>query len=248
MDGTRRRRAWIAAVPLITLVVGVLLATSAELAHGTDLRAGRRAELADLIAAQEKKGERYRRRIEKLRAQIQEESRRAATRDSRIQEANTRARKFAAGAAATPVTGTGLRVTLDDAPQTGNTSQLPGNPTPNDLVVHEQDVQAVINALWAGGADAVQVMDQRIHAGSAIRCVGNTLILHGVVYSPPYTITAVGDPDRLLAALEASPLVRIYLQYVEAYGLGYDVERLEKVTLPGYDSPPELEYATVLEQ
>ncbi len=58
--------------------------------------------------------------------------------------------------------------------------------SPDDLVVHQQDVQAVVNALWAGGADAVQVMDQRLLSTSAVRCVGNTLLLNGRVYSPPY--------------------------------------------------------------
>ena len=70
----------------------------------------------------------------------------------------------------------------------------PGGLGPDDLVVHQQDVQAVVNALWRGGADGVQVMDQRLIATSAVRCVGNTLILQGRVYSPPFTVTAVGDP------------------------------------------------------
>ena len=69
-------------------------------------------------------------------------------------------------------------------------------PQPNDLVIHQQDLQAVVNALWQGGAKGIQVMDQRLISTSAVRCVGNTLILQGRVYSPPYKITAVGDPER----------------------------------------------------
>ena len=44
-------------------------------------------------------------------------------------------------------------------------------------------------------------MDQRLIATSAVRCVGNTLILQGRVYSPPYRITAIGDPKTLDTAL-----------------------------------------------
>jgi uncharacterized protein YlxW (UPF0749 family) len=50
----------------------------------------------------------------------------------------------------------------------------------------------------------MEIMDQRVISTSAVRCVGNTLILHGRVYSPPYRINAVGDPAELTRALSAS--------------------------------------------
>ena len=91
-----------------------------------------------------------------------------------------------------------LTVTLTDAPPNA-TAQVPGvpEPQPNDLVIHQQDLQAVVNALWEGGAEGIQVMDQRLISTSAVRCVGNTLILQGRVYSPPYKVTAVGDQEAL---------------------------------------------------
>ena len=101
------------------------------------------------------------------------------------------------------VEGPGLEVELMDAPIPAN--GVPDGYTADDYVVHEQDVQAVINALWAGGADAIAVMDQRIIATSAVRCVGSTLLLHGQVHVPPYTVTAVGPADRMRRALDASP-------------------------------------------
>ncbi|CAM5285980.1 hypothetical protein SVIOM342S_02669 [Streptomyces violaceorubidus] len=80
-------------------------------------------------------------------------------------------------------------VTLDDAPPDA-TAKLPGypEPQPDYLVIHQQDLQAVVNALWQGGADGIKVMDQRLISTSAVRRVGNTLILQGRVYSPPYKI------------------------------------------------------------
>ncbi|WP_146074826.1 DUF881 domain-containing protein, partial [Micromonospora chalcea] len=33
-------------------------------------------------------------------------------------------------------------------------------------------------------------------------CVGNTLLLHGRVYSPPFKIVAIGDPAELQRALD----------------------------------------------
>ncbi len=121
-----------------------------------------------------------------------------------MKSARAEADRLAAEAGFTPLTGTAVRVALDDAPLP-KSDDLPHGVHPDDLVVHQADVQAVVNALWAGGARGMQIMDQRVISTSAVRCVGNTLILQGVVYSPPFRITAVADPDRLRAALGASP-------------------------------------------
>lgn len=91
----------------------------------------------------------------------------------------------------------------------------------------------------------MQIMDQRVISTSAVRCVGNTLILQGVVYSPPFRIIAAGDPDRLRAALGASQEIAIYRRYVRAYGLGYAVRTLERATLPPYTGNVTMKHATV---
>jgi uncharacterized protein YlxW (UPF0749 family) len=98
--------------------------------------------------------------------------------------------------------------------------------------VHQGDIQAVVNALWAGGATGLQIMDQRLISTSAVRCVGNTLILQGVVYS-------------LRAALDASPDLIDYKDAVAQYGLGYAVKTLDRVTLPAYTGNVTLNFAQV---
>ena len=134
-------------------------------------------------------------------------------------------------------------MTLDDAPRGGDA--LPGNPSPDDLVVHQQDVQAVVNAMWIGGASAVQVMDQRIVSTSAVRCVGNTLILQGRVYSPPFIVSAVGDTAELGRALDEDPAVALYREYVDLYGLGYVVQAEDELTIPAFTGPLLPAFATV---
>jgi uncharacterized protein YlxW (UPF0749 family) len=140
--------------------------------------------------------------------------------------------------------GPGVVVTLDDAQRDPGTP-LPSGVTPDDLVVHQQDLQAVVNALWAGGAEGVEVMDQRLVSTSAVRCVGNTLILHGRVYSPPFTVAGVGDIDRLTTALRSSPSLVTYRQWVDAVGLGYQVSGRARLELPGYTGDLALGHARV---
>jgi uncharacterized protein YlxW (UPF0749 family) len=138
--------------------------------------------------------------------------------------------------------GPGLVVSLNDA-QRDAEGRFPRDAAPDDLVVHQQDVQAVLNALWSAGAEGIQMQDQRIIATSAPRCVGNTLLLNGRTYSPPYVITAIGDVGAMQAALSAAPLVTLYKQYVVRFGLGYTEDPKGQVDLVGHTAPLRLRFA-----
>ncbi|SFQ25949.1 MULTISPECIES: DUF881 domain-containing protein [Actinomadura] len=239
-----RRPAWGSIIPVLTLLAGVLFAASASTARGTNLREQGRTRITELITAEQRRGREERAEYRRLRAQVDAISREAGRHDARVREAREEADRLAAGAGFTPYTGPAVSVTLDDAPAP-EAGRLPHGARPDDLVVHQSDVQAVVNALWAGGARAMQIMDQRVISTSAVRCVGNTLILQGVVYSPPFRIIAAGDPDRLRAALGASEEIAIYRRYVRAYGLGYAVRSLERATLPPYTGNVTMKHATV---
>ncbi|CFE47056.1 Probable conserved membrane protein [Mycobacterium tuberculosis] len=133
-------------------------------------------------------------------------------------------------------------VTLQDAQRDAN-GRFPRDASPDDLVVHQQDIEAVLNALWNAGAEAIQMQDQRIIAMSIARCVGNTLLLNGRTYSPPYTIAAIGDAAAMQAALAAAPLVTLYKQYVVRFGLGYREEVHPDLQIVGYADPVRMHFA-----
>ncbi|MEI2777934.1 MAG: DUF881 domain-containing protein [Tetrasphaera sp.] len=234
---------WSALVPLIALLAGVLFAASNQAARGTNLRA-EAAGVPDLIRQRSLANLQAGAQVERLRTEVEELTRRDAPVDASLRAATAAVDRLAIVAGETPVRGPAVAVSLDDSPLTSD--QLPDWANVNDIVVHQQDVQAVVNALWRGGADALMVMDQRIISTSAVRCVGNTLILQGRVYAPPFTITAIGDPDDLVAALDADPQIRTYKQYVAELGLGYSVQRRAEVTLPGFVGGAPLTSARVL--
>lgn len=243
-DGRSRAITWRHVIPVLTLFAGTLFAASASTAHGTDLRGGSRTKVTELISQEQRGYQGAQHTYRRLHQQVDELGRQAGQRDARVRTAQQNADRLAALSGFTPVSGRAVRVSLDDAPRD---RRVAGDPSPDDLVVHQQDVQAVVNALWAGGATGMQIMDQRLISTSAVRCVGNTLILQGVVYSPPFRITATGAPDRLRAALDASPEIQIYRQYVDEYGLGYTVKTLQKTTLPAYTGNATPKYATELD-
>lgn len=230
---------------MLTLAVfalaGLIFVTSFNTAKGTNIRTDASLlRLSDLIEERSHKNA----GLDESTAALRSEVDALAARDdgsTRAEDARLRALEAAAGT--TAVSGSGLTVTLNDAPP--NAQAAPGYPEPqaNDLVIHQQDLQAVVNALWQGGARGIRVMDQRLISTSAVRCVGNTLILQGRVYSPPYKVTAVGDRGKLTKALAESPAIQNYQLYVKAYGLGWKVDEHRAVTLPGYSGTVDLHYA-----
>lgn len=240
---THRPTGWSALVPVIALGAGLLFATSSATARGTDLRA-ESADLPGLIQEGTRENERAEQRVEGLREDIDRLTREAAPGSKRLREIDQEAAAVADDAGLTPATGEAVTVTLDDAHL--DADEIPTGFTVNDVIVHQQDVQGVVNALWRGGAEAMQIMDQRVISTSAVRCVGNTLILQGRVYSPPFTITAVGDPEELQEALDEDPAVDIYRQYVDAVGLGYEVTVDEQRKLPAFSGQTGLEHARAM--
>ena len=229
-------RTWTLFVPLTALGAGLLFATSASTAQGTDLRAGSLLRLTELIARERSAVQRQERSAIDLREEVERSAAAASVADSRIERARApRQLEVAAGLVA--VRGPAVSVSLDDAPRRKG---RPLTADPDDLVVHQQDLEAVVNALWAGGAEAMTLMGQRIVSTSAVRCVGNTVILHGRVYSPPFVVQAVGDPRLLRSALAREPGVLVFRDYVERFGLRYTVETDRDALLPAYDGPLEL--------
>lgn len=222
------------ALVLTAVMAGVLFATSARLFRTDDREVP--ADIADLIRIE-------RDRLSDLEADV------AALRAERDQLLETidislpkPSEDLLVAAAGTALAGPGLRVELWDAPAVEGSDV-----NVNDLVVHQQDLEAVMNALWAGGAEGMTVQGERISATSAVRCVGNVLLLHGQHFSPPYVIEAIGDPGALRAALNASPEVSVYRQYVEAVRLGWRVTPLEWMEMPPSAGPLTLNHAVVLD-
>lgn len=222
------------------LVAGLLIGVARSSANGEDLGT-RSVDLsvvvrdaqARVLAADAKA------------AALQEQVDRAAAGDvsPRVEQAREQVDALEPAAGLIPVVGPGLRVSMSDA-QRDLDGNYPTGVDPDDLVIHQQDVQAAVNALWAGGAEAMMIMDQRVLTTSAVRCIGNTLLLQGRTYSPPFVITAIGDEAAMSEALAEEPGVRLLLQYVDKYHLGYEVTALDEVEVPAYDGSIRLKSAS----
>ena len=194
-----------------------------------------RFRLVGLINREQRTNAALRAEVDELRRSVEAARVAAAGQETDTAALDARLGDLRLLAGLVPVRGRAVRVTLDD-------STLKESPSGNvnDLVIHSQDVQAVVNALWRSGAEAVALNGERLVSTSAVLCVGNTLLLNGTVHSPPFVAVAVGaDRDRF----EADGLVRRLHRDAEAFGLRFSVNREDDAVVPAYDGSLDLRHA-----
>lgn len=143
----------------------------------------------------------------------------------------------------TAVKGEGVIVTLNDSakpfPKDMPLGALGATP-PN--IIHDFDINQVVNELKAAGAEAISVNDQRLIATSPIRCAGTPIFVNNTLQPPPYVIKAIGNPKLLLASLNISGGIAEQIK-------GYDpamfkAEKSPKpLTIPAYSGAIEPKYA-----
>jgi uncharacterized protein YlxW (UPF0749 family) len=238
-----RGRLWRIGTPLVVLACGGLFVVSANNSQGTDLRPGRYTDLASLVEDEADAYSVLRDRVAALNAQVTMLS--AAVSDREVNRYQRRIERLNDPAGLEPRRGPGVTIVLSDAPEDVINSTT-GDVNP--LLVHQQDIQAVVNALWKGGASAVTIQGQRIVSTTGIKCEGNSVQLQGVPYPQPYVIQAVGDQGALYTAVEDD-------SYLDAYrddaadpeiSVGWDLALENSLTAPAYDGPLDLSYAVPL--
>ncbi|MEH7387553.1 DUF881 domain-containing protein [Bacillus sp. JJ1521] len=93
------------------------------------------------------------------------------------------------------VKGPGVVVTLEDS------SYVPSGQDVNNYLVHESHLFKVINELYVSGAQAVSVNGKRLSHDSYIYCNGPVVVVDGNPFPAPFVISAIGDPNVLVPAL-----------------------------------------------
>jgi uncharacterized protein YlxW (UPF0749 family) len=233
---------WRLGVPVVCLCAGLLLATTHTVSGGNEIRRSDAPRLVDLVREAQASVDKLSAQRETLVGQIDNHHGGTPSAAAALTAMTKRADALSGDAGLEAVHGPGLVVMLNDA-QRDAEGRFPGDASADDLVVHQQDIEAVLNAMWSAGAEAIQMQDQRIIATSAPLCVGNTLLLNGRTYSPPYAVTAIGDVSAMEAALAASPMVGLYKRYVLRFGLGYTEKPMAEVQVVAHPPAVRMRYA-----
>jgi uncharacterized protein YlxW (UPF0749 family) len=244
----RRLDGWRVATSVVGLLSGALFVISAHSSEGTDLRPGRFTDLASMVRYDATRAAALKQRSADLTEQVGRLS--AAVDNAQVRKYSRKAALMKAPAGLQAANGPGVTVTLSDAPQSTGEETPDTIDNPNLLLVHQQDIQAVVNAMWKGGATAITIQGQRVITTTGIRCIGNSVQLQGVPYSQPYTIQGVGDVTSLSDAIAADPYLQIYRADAADpdINVGWDEQVEDRITAPAYAGLTDVQYARVLPQ
>ena len=127
------------------------------------------------------------------------------------------------------LTGPGVQLTLDDS------APLPSRPGVGPGTVNrvtDGDLQIAVNGLWAAGAEAISVNGQRVTETTAIRTAGSAVLVDFRPLSPPYGITALGDPEQLRAGVEEAETGEYLSEISTRYGIGLTWTAGEELSTP----------------
>lgn len=136
----------------------------------------------------------------------------------------------------TDLKGRGVVVTLTDS--TRPATDINGNY--EQYIIHDGDLRMVLTELLGAGAEAVAINDQRIVGTSAVRCVGNTIMINDVKVAPPFVFTAIGEPSTLEAALYIKGGVSDYLR---SWDIALNIKKQDEVMVPRYAGAVNFKYA-----
>ena len=223
---------------LTLALVGFLLAVAYREAVAAEPERSRaHAGLVDEVKSGQQRTDDLQRRSEELRSDVTA-AQQAALGGSAEELAKVREQQAAAGLAA--VTGPGTVVRLADAP--APIDPATGRPSATEVNrVLDIDLQAVVNGLWASGAEAIAVNGQRLTSISTIRTAGHAILVDFKPVTSPYEVVAIG-PDGLAGAFSAS-LTAAELRSVAAQvGFSFAVTDRDGLTLPAAADLP-LTYA-----
>lgn len=234
------KRSWELPIALACFLLGVMIIAlfSSQKSEGFPLINQRSEELAKMVRDMEKERNRMQAEVSQLRDRLSDYEDAAGREQSLLNTMKKQLEQARLEAGFTPVKGPGLVVTLNDSPRRPKADE-----DPYYFLIHDVDLQSVTTELWATGAEAVCINDQRLVATTAIRCAGPIIYANGVRLSPPYVVKAVGPSGDMEKALQMPGGFMDSLRPVTQYGVNIAITQKDEVTVPGYEGSLIFRYA-----
>lgn len=136
-------------------------------------------------------------------------------------------------AAATPVIGPGLTITITDPGMSPDLTDVSKQRVEgSQQVILDRDLQLVVNSLWASGAEAISVGGVRVGPNVTMRQAGGGILVDNQPISSPYVILAVGPPNALGDNFNRSAGLQRLRLLEASYGVGVNVAAGDGLALP----------------
>lgn len=220
-----RARRSVSVLLVFALAGLVLAAAAAETSAGAPAAAQARDALIDRVRSDTAAADDLQARVEGLRADVdraRDDALAATAAGSAVQD---QLEDLEVVSGVGPVSGPGIKVVVDDAPEESKAAAGTGR-------VLDTDLQRLLNGLWAADAEAVSVNGQRLTQLTAVRSAGDAILVAYRPLSPPYEVLAVGDPDDLEVDFVDGPGGR-WFKTLEGFGIRFSVTQEDDLGLPG---------------
>lgn len=181
------------------------------------------------------------REISQLRSQIAAKQQEISKTKSALAGLTSELERLRLAAGMVAVKGPGVRVVLDDS----TTKTVPADEDPAFYLVHEYHLRDVLNLLWASGAEAISLNNERIVGTSSVYCVGSTILVNNTRMSPPFEIIAIGNAAAMEEALNNPSNLRALKTRVKVYGVQLRIARVKELTVPAYNGSLDIRFASV---
>jgi uncharacterized protein YlxW (UPF0749 family) len=230
----RRRTQLLLATGLLLLGFLLAVAYRGTLRQAPDSERARQALVRD-VETGSALSDSLQRRAETLTGQLGRERDAALAAIRTGDQVGTEVRRLEAAAAQSAVRGPGIEVVAGDAGAREQTDPATGErvtvPAEDNGRLRDRDLQSIVNALWAAGAEAVAVDGERLAPTTTIRAAGEAILVDLRPVQNPYTIAAVGDPETLLPRFADSEAARRYQSYTGLYGIQFTVRKVGELQL-----------------
>lgn len=221
-------------IALVSLVLGIMLAiqfkTTASINNNTPARIEEVAQKLDSVTQE-------RDALAEEVISLREKLNNVRKNDQAMADLQEELQKANMAAGLTPLEGAGIILTINDIPR-----NLQPDEDPNNLLVHDTDLQTLVNDLKASGAEAISINDQRITAMSEIRCASTLILVNTRRVGPPFVIKAIGNPDMLESGMT---IKGGWLNIMKQWGYQIHMQKSEKVQIPAYTGTIRFEYSSL---
>lgn len=216
------------------LTIAIVIQIKTVNNNGTTVSSNQReSNLKTQVLKMKEKYENQYEELERKTKELEQARQQATNNNADLAELENKIKEYNTLVGNTDVTGTGITVTLNDG-KIDNALIDPEN-----LIVHAENVLAIVNELRNAGAEAISINGQRIVNTTAIPCDGNVVVINGTKVSTPIEISAIGLTEMLSTLNRAGGT----LEYFEALGKSVELKKHSNVNIPKYSGVISFKYA-----
>ncbi|MBS4535407.1 DUF881 domain-containing protein [Clostridium sp. D2Q-14] len=113
-------------------------------------------------------------------------------------------------------------------------------------IVHDADIQNILNDLKVAGAEAISISGQRVILNSPVKCGGPVIRVNNKNLIAPFVIRAIGDSKKLYAAIDAPGAYGRYLN--DSRDLKLEIKEKSRIVVPRYSNTLEINYMKLVEE